>query len=144
MEISQACIDAGVHVADIVIKEVKDPTQRAINEHDRSLMVRRTEQLCTLEAWTEEHRKCVLDAKTVAEWNACGKKFAPPQPKQLPVPAEPPPTGSGAPKGAVETKGAGSKNPEPKAQLPKSATPKTPKTPAPRAPKAPKGGGSAT
>ncbi|HEY1557984.1 MAG TPA: hypothetical protein VGF94_24310 [Kofleriaceae bacterium] len=74
-DISDACMQAGVHFADVWINEAQNAQDKAALEQERTLLVRRTALGCTQQAWSDEARACVETAKTRAEMTACEKRI---------------------------------------------------------------------
>jgi len=75
-DVSDACMQVGVHLADVWINEAQNAQDKAALEQERTLLVRRTAVACTQSAWNEEARACVEQAKTRAEISGCEKKIA--------------------------------------------------------------------
>lgn len=86
-DITESCLRVGVHFADVWVKTAKDAQERATLEQERALMVRRTSEACTKQAWKDDAQACFEKAATRADLLLCQKMVAPP------VITPPPPVG---------------------------------------------------
>lgn len=88
IEVSDDCVQAGVHVADKLIADAPDAAQKATLERDKTKIVRRTAEACTTQKWSADAIKCYITAKSMAELRKCEKKLPlqqqPPRPPQVP------------------------------------------------------------
>jgi hypothetical protein len=70
------CLAAGIHFADVVIADAKDPQQRGIMEQERSQIVNRTAHACQTLSWDEHTRACIQAANTTPELQKCEREAA--------------------------------------------------------------------
>jgi len=89
MVVSDRCVELGSHVAEVLIQEATDPSQKAAYTQDRARIVRRTAEGCTRDAWTEKTIACFMAGKTSAAMQAC-RKQEPVAPRPPPPPGLPP------------------------------------------------------
>ncbi|HEU0031531.1 MAG TPA: hypothetical protein VFQ53_12920 [Kofleriaceae bacterium] len=82
LAMSKECEQVAIHVADVAIASTKDPTQKAQYEQDRTKLVRTVGEVCTVAKWSEQARKCLLDAKTDQDIMACRQLIQPGNPEQ--------------------------------------------------------------
>ena len=85
-DVSEPCLQVGVHYADVWVNDAKDDQERAALDQGRALMVRRTAVACTESAWSDEVRACMNAATHRADLLSCQKKIRP-QPAPAPRPA---------------------------------------------------------
>lgn len=78
LEVSQACIDLGVHVAELLIASKLDPAERGIYEQQRTQIVRGTAEACTSQHWSDTQMRCYTDAKSEPALRDCETKYPPP------------------------------------------------------------------
>ena len=78
VEPTQACTDVGVHIAEVVIGSITDPAQKAALEQDRTKLVRRAAETCTIAKWNAAAQQCFLAAKDAPALETCGKSLAAP------------------------------------------------------------------
>jgi hypothetical protein len=76
VEPTQSCTDVAVHIAEVVIGSIKDPAQKAALEQDRTKLVRRAAETCTVTKWNDAAQKCFLAAKEAPALEECGKQLA--------------------------------------------------------------------
>ena len=88
-DVTHACLDVGVHVAQVLIDGATDPGVKAQYEQARTKIVRATAEACTSQTWTPEAQRCFTTANNVADVRACEKKFPPPGAVAPPPPAHP-------------------------------------------------------
>ena len=81
METSAECTETAVHIADVVIASLEDPTIKAQQEQDRTRLVRRVAETCTRDKWSAEALKCFRNGKTAPELEVCGRNLAAPKPE---------------------------------------------------------------
>ena len=80
MATSAECEKVAIHVTNIVIDAIPDPSLKAAQEQDRTKTVRKVSETCTKDNWNEATRKCFLDGKTAPELEVCGRTLAAPAP----------------------------------------------------------------
>ncbi len=76
--VSQDCVDVSAHIADVLISEAKDPTQKATLEQEKTKIIRRSAEACTRDSWKSEVRACFLKATTADQMQTCAKDLAGP------------------------------------------------------------------
>ena len=69
--VSPRCLAIGEHVADVLIADATNATQRAAYTHNRAQLIRRSAEGCTRDAWTDAQLACYQAARTVAALRAC-------------------------------------------------------------------------
>jgi hypothetical protein len=79
MEVSEACVAAGTHLADIVIASATDVAQKAAYEQQRTQLVRKVAENCTKD-WNDDARACVARANDVPAVQECLKLVKPATP----------------------------------------------------------------
>jgi hypothetical protein len=89
----EACVQVGAKIADIIISNTPDPTQKAAYEQERTKLVKRFADNCTKDTWPENVRTCFLAAKTPADIEVCSRDLVKPAPQQ-PPPADVAPAGA--------------------------------------------------
>ncbi|MDX2089952.1 MAG: hypothetical protein SFX73_19000 [Kofleriaceae bacterium] len=77
-DVTQKCLDVSVHIADVMIKEARDPGSKAALEQDKTRIVRRAAEGCTRDQWPDTAHACFLKAETVAAMEICGKDLKSP------------------------------------------------------------------
>ena len=77
-DVTQPCLDASAHIAEILIKEAKDPGARAALEQDKTKIIRRAAEGCTRDRWPDAAIACFMKAETVAAMEVCGKDLKAP------------------------------------------------------------------
>jgi len=75
-DVSQPCLDAATHFAEVLIAATTDQTQRAALEQDRARLVRKTAEACTSK-WSDGARACYAAAHDLKDLEGCGKLVAP-------------------------------------------------------------------
>jgi hypothetical protein len=83
VQTTEDCTTVAAHIAELAIAAIDDPTQRAVQEQDRTRMVRKLAELCTTNKWSDVARGCFLAGKTAEDVENCGRKHV--------QPTEPPP-----------------------------------------------------
>jgi hypothetical protein len=78
MQATEACAAVAVHIANIVIASLEDPSMKAAQEQDRPVLIRRVAETCTKDTWSDAARKCFLDGKTAQELEKCGRDLKAP------------------------------------------------------------------
>ena len=73
MEVKQACVDTGAHLAQVLIDEAKDATQKAAIEQDKARMIRRVAEVCTRDNWKPEALACFMKATSSEQMDVCAK-----------------------------------------------------------------------
>lgn len=73
--VTDACLQAATHIADVLITSQKDDSLKASYETARDRIVRATAEACTTQNWTTDAQKCFAQAKLEADLHACEKKF---------------------------------------------------------------------
>ena len=73
--VTDACLQAATHIADVLITSQKDDSLKASYETARDRIVRATAEACTTQNWTPDALKCFAQAKLEADLHACEKKF---------------------------------------------------------------------
>lgn len=73
IEVSDACVQAGVHIADAGIRSAKDDAQKHLYEQVKTQTVRRTAEACTNQHWGQAAIDCYTAAMTTDDVNACQK-----------------------------------------------------------------------
>jgi len=73
MAVSDACVQAGVHIADAGIRSAKDDAQKHLYEQVKTQTVRRTAEACTTQHWGQAAIDCYTAAMTTDDVNACQK-----------------------------------------------------------------------
>lgn len=73
MEVKQECVDTGAHLAEVLISEAKDSTQKAAIEQDKTRMIRRVAEACTRDNWKPESLACFKKSTSSAEMDVCAK-----------------------------------------------------------------------
>ncbi|MBL0214486.1 MAG: hypothetical protein IPQ07_11420 [Myxococcales bacterium] len=76
--VSQDCVDVSAHIADVLISEAKDPTQKATLEQEKTKIIRRSAEACTRDSWKAEVRACFLKSTTADQMQTCAKDLAGP------------------------------------------------------------------
>jgi hypothetical protein len=76
---TQECTDVAAKIADALINEATDPTQKAAMEQEKTKMILRTAEVCTRNAWKPEARSCFLKATTTAQMQDCAQQLGPQQ-----------------------------------------------------------------
>jgi hypothetical protein len=79
-DVSDACVQVGVKVAEVLISAETDPANRTALEQQRTRIVRRTAEACTAQEWSDAARACYLAAKQPADLNECERKMREPPP----------------------------------------------------------------
>lgn len=82
------CLAVGTHFADVTIAAAKGPTHAQL-EHDRTTIVRQTEDNCNAQHWSEAVIACFLHAQTAAALHGCDRELsgtAAPAPAHAPAP----------------------------------------------------------
>jgi hypothetical protein len=79
LQATQDCTDVAAKIADALIKEATDPTQKAAMEQEKTKMILRTAEVCTRNAWKAEARSCFLKATTTAQMQDCAQQLGPQQ-----------------------------------------------------------------
>ena len=74
---------AAVHFTDVTIAAAKGPTRTQL-EHDRTMIVKQTEDACVAQHWSESAIQCFVHAGTAAALHACDRALAP-QPGTAPA-----------------------------------------------------------
>lgn len=74
---SEPCLKVGVHIAQVLIDDEKDPQKKATFAQERTQIVRRASLGCTQNAWPEPARTCFLAAKSVAAIEQCTQLIKP-------------------------------------------------------------------
>ena len=77
-DVTQKCVDVSAHIADVMIKEAKDPGAKAALEQDKTRIIRRAAEGCTRDQWPETAHTCFLKAETLAAMEICGKDLKAP------------------------------------------------------------------
>ena len=80
MAVSDACLEAGAHFAEALIKNANDDTQKHLYEQLRTQTVRRTAEACTSQHWSDAAVHCYTEAITADQINACQKLLPAPEP----------------------------------------------------------------
>jgi hypothetical protein len=80
-DVSNACVETGAHIAQVLIDSEQDPGTKAQYEQARSKIVRATAEACTKQTWSDDKRRCFDTTKTEADIRACEKKFPQPAPQ---------------------------------------------------------------
>jgi hypothetical protein len=81
-EVTEACLTTAVHVVELLIAGEPTPEARAGREQQRTVLVRRTAEVCSENHWSEAARGCVVAATKLADVSACERTFlAPPAAK---------------------------------------------------------------
>jgi hypothetical protein len=80
MDVTDACLTVSAHIADVVIASIKDPTQKAALEVDRTGLVRKAAETCTKNKWPDVSIKCFTDASDSQTIENCGKNLKAPSP----------------------------------------------------------------
>jgi hypothetical protein len=78
IEVSAACVEVSAHIAEVLIADVKEPSQRAALEQDRTKIIRRSAEGCTRDAWSDASQKCFANAKTAAAIQVCASRLKAP------------------------------------------------------------------
>lgn len=94
-----ACVQVGAKIAEIIIANTPDPTQKAAYEQERTKLVKRFAENCEKDQWPDKVRTCFLAAKIPADIEVCSRDLVKPAPPPPPPPADIP-AGSGS---AVKT-----------------------------------------
>jgi hypothetical protein len=77
-DVTQPCLDVASHITQVLIKEAKDPSQRAALQQEQTKIIRRAAEGCTRDHWPEAAIACFLKADTVATMEVCGKDLKAP------------------------------------------------------------------
>lgn len=77
-DVTQPCLDVSAHIADILIKEAKDPGARAALEQDKTKIIRRAAEGCTRDRWPDAAIECFTKAETVVAMEVCGRDLKAP------------------------------------------------------------------
>ncbi len=75
MQVTEACVLTGAHIAEVLITSTTDPSLKANYEQARDRIVRTTAEACTSQTWTAEAQRCFGLSKQKADLEACEKKF---------------------------------------------------------------------
>jgi hypothetical protein len=78
MVTTEDCTNVAVHIANVVIESIEDPSIKAAQEQDRTRLVRRVAETCTRDKWAKAAQTCFLKGKTAPELEACGRELAAP------------------------------------------------------------------
>ena len=81
METTEQCTNVAVHITNLVIASIEDPSLKAAQEQDRTRMVRRVAETCTRDKWSDAAVKCFFAGKTTQEVESCGRNLAAPAPE---------------------------------------------------------------
>ena len=76
---TQECTDVAAKIADAMIKEATDPTQKAAMEQGKTKMILNTALVCTRNAWKAEARNCFLKATSTEQMQDCAQQLGPQQ-----------------------------------------------------------------
>lgn len=76
--VSQDCVDVASHIAETMIKESKDPQQKAFIEQEKTKIIRRSAEACTRDNWKPEILACFKKSTTTEQMQVCAKDLAPP------------------------------------------------------------------
>lgn len=76
-EPTQACLDVGLRVADMLIENESDPQKKAGLQQEKTRTVQLVAAACTSQRWSDEARACYLKLTKPAEMAGCAKLLRP-------------------------------------------------------------------
>ena len=90
IEPTTECLEVAIDIADKMIANAKEPSEKAAFEQDRAKLIKTASRNCTKFNWSEAARKCFLSARTREQIDACAKDLPTPD-SGAPTPPAPPP-----------------------------------------------------